>query len=122
VGGDGHTHHWASIDKRMKPQRILFWCLLCLQWLVLLVIAFGDIGFDLPGRYGLDFDALLILLTLYGICAIALIYLAVLLRKMWCATLVLLNIALPILCFLSILYIETRPDPAQTPHAQEVGR
>ncbi len=106
----------------MKPQRILFWCLLCLQWLVLFVIAFGDIGFNRPGRYGLDFGAMLILLALYGICAIVLIYLAVLLRKMWRAALVLLNIALPILCFLSILYIETRPSPEQTPYAQEVGR
>ena len=34
----------------------------CLQILIVLILLFGDIGFDVPGRFGLDFGHLLLLL------------------------------------------------------------
>ncbi len=42
----------------MKTSRILF----LLQGFILLVLFFGDIGFDKPGRFGLDFGHFLLLL------------------------------------------------------------
>jgi len=39
---------------------------LALQTLLVLVIVFGDIGFDHPGRYGLDFDHLVFALAMFG--------------------------------------------------------
>lgn len=41
----------------------LLWSIWILQCLVILVLYFGDIGFDKPGRFGLDFDHLLILVV-----------------------------------------------------------
>jgi hypothetical protein len=45
--------------------RAAFWVALSAQVLSLLVISLGDIGFDHPGRYGLDFDDLLLLAMLW---------------------------------------------------------
>lgn len=42
-----------------------FWLVPILQWIIFFVIRFGDIGFDKPGRYGLDFDALFYLAIIY---------------------------------------------------------
>ncbi len=38
---------------------------LAVQLLALLVLVFGDIGFDKPGRFGLDFGHLLLLAALW---------------------------------------------------------
>ena len=43
----------------------LFWSICLLQCLIVLVLFFGDIGFDRPGRFGLDFGHFLILLLLF---------------------------------------------------------
>ena len=43
----------------------LFWSICLMQCLVVLVLFFGDIGFDKPGKFGLAFDHLLILLLLF---------------------------------------------------------
>jgi len=40
----------------------IFWTICAIQFLVILTLAFGDIGFDKPGRFGLDFDHLVILI------------------------------------------------------------
>ncbi len=40
--------------------------LIVLQVVVLFIIVFGDIGFDHPGRYGLDFGDFVQLVWLYG--------------------------------------------------------
>lgn len=53
-----------------------FWALCILQCAVALTLALGDIGFDKPGRFGLDFDHLLILLTIQGCLAIAVVIMA----------------------------------------------
>lgn len=43
----------------------LFWSICLLQCLIVLVLFFGDIGFDRPGRFGLDFGHFLILMLLF---------------------------------------------------------
>lgn len=40
-----------------------YWVVCGLQSLVLVVLLFGDIGFDKPGKFGLDWDHYLILLV-----------------------------------------------------------
>ena len=60
----------------------LFWSICTLQCLVILLLYFGDIGFDKPGRFGLAFEHFLILLLLQGglfVSAVAII----LRRKEW---------------------------------------
>jgi len=44
---------------------------LVLQCLFLLVLLFGDIGFDLRGRYGLSFNHFILFCSLYGVALIA---------------------------------------------------
>lgn len=39
-----------------------FWTIFILQCLLVLVLYLGDIGFDKPGKYGLSFDHLLVLM------------------------------------------------------------
>jgi hypothetical protein len=46
-------------------QRAIFWFAVAAQLLSVLVVAFGDIGFDRPGRYGLAFDDLVRLALLW---------------------------------------------------------
>ena len=41
-----------------------FWIVCFIQCLTVLVLYFGDIGFDKPGRYGLDFEHFLLLMLL----------------------------------------------------------
>ena len=53
-----------------------------LQILLVLVIVFGDIGFDHPGRHGLDFDDLIGILTVFGfIVLVKSVYYAY--RRLW---------------------------------------
>jgi hypothetical protein len=47
------------------------WLLVAFQWLFLLVLAFGDIGFDHPGRFGLDFGHFLLIAGLYLVALVA---------------------------------------------------
>ncbi len=48
-----------------------FWILCVLQCLVILALYFGDIGFDKPGKFGLDFGHFLILMLVQGCLFIA---------------------------------------------------
>ncbi len=43
-----------------------FWSLCVLQCLVILALYFGDIGFDKPGKFGLDFGHFIILMLIQG--------------------------------------------------------
>ena len=42
----------------------LFWFICAVQGLIVLVLHFGDIGFDKPGRFGLAFEHYLISISL----------------------------------------------------------
>ncbi len=53
-----------------------FWTICILQCVVVLTLAFGDIGFDKPGRLGLDFDHFLILLLIQGCLVIGAVSMA----------------------------------------------
>lgn len=56
----------------MKVSTILF----SLQGLILLVLLLGDIGFDHPGRFGLAFDHLLLLLGFQVLLFVVILVLA----------------------------------------------
>ena len=55
-------------------QMKLFWSICIMQCLLVLVLFFGDIGFDKPGKFGLAFDHLLILLILFFSLFIAAVF------------------------------------------------
>ncbi len=59
-----------------------FWLVCVLQCLAVLVLYFGDIGFDRPGRFGLAFQHFLILMCLQGVLFIAAVTI-ILRRKQW---------------------------------------
>ena len=61
---------------------IAFYILLGVQALCWLLFLFGDIGFDKPGKYGLDFSALLPIGAVYLIALLSGVVLA-LLKKRW---------------------------------------
>ncbi len=48
-----------------------FWILCLLQFLVVLTLYFGDIGFDKPGKFGLDFYHFLLLMLVQAFLFIA---------------------------------------------------
>ena len=57
----------TSSDKSAdRPAGATIWCLLALQLLVIAVLVFGDVGFDKPGKYGLDFRHFLALIVMQG--------------------------------------------------------
>jgi hypothetical protein len=51
-------------------QRIFALAIAAMQVVICLVIAFGDIGFDHPGHFGLDFDHFVFLLFLQALLCI----------------------------------------------------
>jgi hypothetical protein len=57
--------HPDSSRSAESVARTAFNIALIVQILALLVLMFGDIGFDKPGRFGLDFGHLLILAALW---------------------------------------------------------
>ena len=59
-----------------------FWILTAVQLLICLVLETGDIGFDHPGKFGLDFGHLLLLLYLQAVLWLAGLVIA-LWRKRW---------------------------------------
>lgn len=69
---------------RQEPGAImkLFWFICAMQCLVVLVLFFGDIGFDKPGRFGLDFEHFLFLMLLQG-CLFGGAVIVVFLRRQW---------------------------------------
>jgi hypothetical protein len=58
-----------------------FWTLCVLQLLVVLAPHFGDIGFDKPGRFGLDFGHFLLLMLVQGCLFVAVT--SIVIRKKW---------------------------------------
>jgi hypothetical protein len=69
-----------------------------LQCVVIVVLQFGDIGFDKPGRFGLDYDDAIKLLVLYGALLVAGLCWAAVTRR-W--RLLALQLALPLLVVMS---------------------
>jgi len=68
--------------------------LLLLQAALTAVLCFGDIGFDKPGRYGLDFNAGVTLVTFYAAALLVGIVVAIRLKRFWWLGIQ----VLPILC------------------------
>ena len=67
---------------RPLQMRILY-PLLLLQAAFAIILCFGDIGFDKPGRYGFDFDLGIILLVLYIAALLLGLAFAAKLRRFW---------------------------------------
>lgn len=59
-----------------------YWVVCGLQSLIILLLFFGDIGFDKPGKLGLDFDHFLILMFIL-ICLFIAAVVIVAKRKCW---------------------------------------
>ena len=57
--------------------------LLGIQVLGVAVVVFGDVGFDKPGRFGLDFGHLLLLAAAEAALLIALAVLSIVNKKWW---------------------------------------
>jgi hypothetical protein len=68
-----------------RHERLLAWLVVLtvftVQLLVCAVLRFGDIGFDHPGRFGLDFDDFLLLLAIQGGLFVLSVALAIWLRR-----------------------------------------
>jgi hypothetical protein len=81
-----------------------------IECLLLAVLAFGDVGFDHPGRFGLDFDDAIVLLVLFcGVLLGGVVYAARRRRWGWAA----LQLAIPIVVIL-ISSMPPRPlDPRE---------
>lgn len=60
----------------------LLWSICIMQCLIILVLYFGDIGFDKPGRFGLAFDHLLILMFMQS-CLFVTAIVIIFRRKQW---------------------------------------
>ncbi len=58
-------------EKRDSALRVAMPVLLCVQIALLALVQFGDIGFDHPGRLGLDFNDFVLICGVYGIVLIA---------------------------------------------------
>jgi len=56
----------------LRSNRVHLWlgAFSILQILAALVIAFGDIGFDHPGRFGLSFDHFVAFSVIFGLAAV----------------------------------------------------
>jgi len=78
--------------------------LIAVQAALLAIFAFGDIGFDHPGKFGLDFDHFMILMGLYLVALLAGILRSVV-RKNWIVAFA--QVLIP----LSIVILMNRPDP-----------
>jgi hypothetical protein len=64
-----HTEcHSADNRDPVRPRiglMLAAWSIIATLWLLFGVVLLGDVGFDHPGRFGLDFEAFLILGILY---------------------------------------------------------
>lgn len=59
-----------------------FWIVCGLQFLVVLALFFGDIGFDKPGKFGLDFGHFLVLM-LVQLCLSVAAAVIIIRKKRW---------------------------------------
>jgi len=69
AAGDAHRPTDSSRPVRFQA-RWLFVNVVVFQVLALAVLIFGDIGFDRPGRYGLDYGHFLFLAVVWGVASI----------------------------------------------------
>jgi hypothetical protein len=93
-----------------------------LQCLIMGVVTFGDIGFDRPGRFGLDFDHFVLLAAGYlGLLGAGLIYAGLWKQWRWIA----IQVATPLLIYACIYYIATHKvhyDAADNQHIVGLSR
>jgi hypothetical protein len=93
------------------------WTPIVLQWLLLMILVFGDIGFDHPGRFGLDFGHFILFVFLYVVALVAGIVLAIWSRA-WGSLLA--QILVPLAVFIQQSWPPPRFDAAQ--HQNLVGK
>jgi len=72
------------------------WLLLSVQLALLSLLQFGDIGFDHPGKYGLDFNSLILICIVYAVALIVGLARSVF-ERIWLAAV--LQICVPIALF-----------------------
>ena len=82
--------------------------LLAIQCLLIGVFIFGDIGFDRPGRFGLDFDDFLLLAVIYFCCLITGL-IRCMFKKQW--TLAAAQLLIPISILLAHHFYVMAPGP-----------
>jgi hypothetical protein len=88
---------------------IAFYILLAVQALCWSIFLFGDIGFDRPGKYGLDYPALVVIGAVYAVALVSGIVLGVM-KKRWLAA---CSQFIPILAALLYVYLPyPKYDPA----------
>jgi hypothetical protein len=71
-------------------------------WVLAFIVTFGDIGFDHPGRYGLDFDDFLLLAALYVVVSVVTIVASLISRERRTIALVIASVILPVLLAIRI--------------------
>ncbi len=64
---------------------------LLFQWSLYGIVEFGDIGFDHPGRYGLDFGHFLLIVAIWALLSVGGIVIGIATRRFAFAGVVLLN-------------------------------
>ena len=93
----------------MGLMNIALYILLGVQALCGLLFLFGDIGFDKPGKYGLDFSALVLIGTVYLIALLSGIVLGLMKKRWFIAS----SQFFPMLATLAYFYLPYRTyDPA----------
>jgi hypothetical protein len=71
-------------------------------WVLAVIVTFGDIGFDHPGRYGLDFGDFLLLAALYVVVSVVAIVASLISRERRTIALVIASVILPVLLAIRI--------------------
>lgn len=79
-----------------KPSTTACWTAVGAQGLALFVLVFGDIGFDKPGRWGLDYGHALLLVGLWIVACILGLVTAIRMRRTSLVILQLVACAMPI--------------------------
>ena len=103
----------ASAQKEapcFRPRSNVLSVLVGVQALCWLVFLFGDIGFDKAGKFGLDYDAFILIAVVYGIAFIAGITLGLVQKRKLVAP----AQVMPILLYLAYMVLpDARFDPAR---------
>ena len=79
----------------------VLWIIVVSQLVVCLVFAFGDIGFDHPGRFGLDFGHALLLLAIQGALLLISLFTIICLKR-W--SYIVIPLTMVVLTIASIFY------------------
>ena len=80
---------------------VVFYILLAIQTICCSLALFGDIGFDKPGKYGMDYSALVVIGWVYAIALISGLVVGFM-KKLW---LVSMSQFLPIVYVLGYIYL-----------------